>query len=80
MPDVLDAKESEIKEALIDTEDPKIKVLLDVDLDRNLEHGLIKFLKSRKSTLSRKHKDMTSISKDGINHKINIDPSFRPIH
>ena len=38
------------------------------------------FLKDKSKTFAWKHDDMIGIDKNIITHKLNIDPSFRPIH
>lgn len=74
--DVLEAKENEFNEVLVDPEDSNIKVLLSVDLDQDLT----KFMKNRKSTFVWKNEDLIGISRDIITHKLNIDPCFKPIN
>lgn len=39
------SEESEVKEVLLNLEDPEIKVLLDIELDQDLEKYISKFLK-----------------------------------
>lgn len=49
---VQEDKESEFKEVVLDPEDHKIKVLLGMDLDQDLEQDLTMFIKKVKSTFS----------------------------
>jgi ribonuclease HI len=76
----LEAREKEIKEVLLNPENPEIKVLIGTNIPQDIEQQLTAFLKSRSSTFAWKHEDMTGISKDVITHKLGIDNSFRPIH
>ena len=45
-----------------------------------IEQGLVKFLKVSRKSFAWKHEDMTCISIEIITQKLNMDPSFRPIH
>ena len=76
----METKEDKFKEVILTPEDPDTKVLLGTDIDQDLEKNLVEFLKSKKSTFAWKHEDMTGISKDIITHKLQVDPSFRPVH
>ena len=77
---MLETKESEVEEVLINLENPKIKVMLGTDLCQSLEKDLTNFMKDRKLRFYWKHADMASISTYTITHKLNDDPNFRPIH
>ena len=60
--------------------DPEVKALIGTELPLDFEEQLISFLKDRISCFAWKHEDMTGISMDVITHKLNIDPSFKPVH
>ena len=69
-----------MKEVPLGIEDPEAKVLIGSSMPEQIEHDLIKFLKAKSKTCAWKHEDMARIEKNIITHKLNIDPSFRPIH
>ncbi|KAK1421700.1 hypothetical protein QVD17_24249 [Tagetes erecta] len=72
--------EQDVKEILLEPEDPESKLFIGSGIQTDIEQDLISFLKRRKSTFTWKHEDMIGISKDIITYKLGVDPSFRPIH
>ena len=61
-------------------ENPEGKVLVGSSMLEQIKQDLLNFLRTRSKTFAWKHEDMTGIDKSIITHKLNIDPSFRPIH
>ncbi|KAL7598516.1 uncharacterized protein LOC111915615 [Lactuca sativa] len=77
---VLEKKEQNMKEVPLSREDTKAKVLIGSSIPEQIEQDLLNFLRARNKRFAWKHEDMTGIDKNIITHKLNIDPSFRPIH
>ncbi|KAD2393426.1 hypothetical protein E3N88_40403 [Mikania micrantha] len=69
------SREKEVKEVLLDPENPETKVLIGTNISEDIEEKLISFLKSRISTFAWKYEDMRVISSDIITHKIPAYPN-----
>jgi hypothetical protein len=54
-------------------------VKIDSQLPQDLKEGLILFLKSNKDVFVWSHEDMPGIDPSIIVHRLNVDPSSRPI-
>ncbi|XP_017224963.1 uncharacterized protein LOC108201178 [Daucus carota subsp. sativus] len=66
-----------LTEITLDTGDKK--VLIGEDLSPSLEANLVDFLTTRLDAFAWEHEDITGISPDVITHKLNVDPSHKPI-
>ncbi|KAK1419402.1 hypothetical protein QVD17_28569 [Tagetes erecta] len=60
------SEEQDVKEVLLELEDPESKILIGSGIQADIEQGLISFLKRRKSTFSWKYEDMTAIDERRI--------------
>ena len=77
---MLEAIYQDVKEVPLKLEDPEARVLIESSIVEKLKQELINFLKDINKNFTWKHEEMTGIDKEIITHKLNIDPSFRPIH
>lgn len=68
-----------IEEINLDDSDPKKCVGIGADLDTGIQESLIKFLKANIDTFPWSIHDMVGISLDVISHKLNVDPTFKPV-
>ena len=79
-PDSLDAPSTELTvQVQLDGSDPSNCVGIGTKLKGGITRELICFLKRNKSTFAWSTEDMPGISIDVTSHKLNVDPSFKPI-
>ena len=69
-----------MKEVTLGIEDPEAKVLIGSLMPEQIEKDLLIYLITRSNTFTWKQDDMKSLDKIIITHKLNLNPSFRPIH
>ncbi|KAG7622585.1 hypothetical protein ISN44_As04g033700 [Arabidopsis suecica] len=63
----------------IDESDPSRTVGIGSELEGEIKEELIAFLKSRSSSFAWSTKDMTGIAPEVTCHKLNTDPTFKPV-
>ena len=65
----------------IDLEDgrPERTTKIGADLTPKMKESLVKFLKENKDVFAWNHEDMPGINPSIISHKLNVNPSLRPI-
>lgn len=73
--DVMDA----IKEVILDPEKPKKKVQVGSRLIHEKREKLVAFLKEKMNYFAWDTSDMSVIDPKNITHKLNVDPSFKPV-
>uniref|UniRef100_A0A2N9FYE4 Reverse transcriptase n=1 Tax=Fagus sylvatica TaxID=28930 RepID=A0A2N9FYE4_FAGSY len=67
--------------ATIELEDgrPERTTKIGADLPPKIKESLVQFLKDNKDVFAWSHEDMPGINPSVISHKLNVDPSLRPI-
>lgn len=63
----------------LDPKDPTKTTRIGMILSSELNEVLVKFLKDNSDIFKLSHKDMPGISLEMMVHKLNVDPTFRPI-
>ena len=69
----------ELDTLVLDPSHPDRTIQVGSDLPNNIRPNLIKFLKSKSHCFAWSHRDMTGISEEVITHKLNVDPTFKPV-
>ena len=58
---------------------PERTTKIEADLPPKIEESLVQFLKDNRDVFAWSHEDMPGINPSIISHKLNVDPSLRPI-
>ena len=61
------------------TEKPERTLSIGADLSKEIREELITFLSNNLDCFAWSHEDMTGISSEVIVHRLNVDPSFKPV-
>jgi hypothetical protein len=69
----------ELEEIVLDDDEPSKKTSIGTKMDRTIREAMISFLKSNLVVFAWTHDDMPGIDPATICHKLNVDPSIRPI-
>ena len=69
----------ELEVIVLDDEKPHKTTNIRTKMDRRLKESMIKFLKSNLDVFAWTHDDMSGIDPSTICHKLNVNPSIRPI-
>ncbi|XP_024011113.1 uncharacterized protein LOC112086428 [Eutrema salsugineum] len=72
-------KQSQVDQVCIDPTDPEKCVGIGAELDNSIREALISFLQKNVSTFAWNISDMPGINPDITCHKLNIDPTYKPI-
>ena len=63
----------------LDDDHPDRQVFLGTDVPSDVRPELVNFLKARSDQFAWSHDDMTAINPEIINHKLNVNPAFKPV-
>uniref|UniRef100_A0A2N9FY66 Uncharacterized protein n=1 Tax=Fagus sylvatica TaxID=28930 RepID=A0A2N9FY66_FAGSY len=69
----------ELEEIVLDDDEPSKTTSIGTKMDRTIREAMISFLKSNLDVFAWTHDDMPGIDPATICHKLNVDPSIRPI-
>uniref|UniRef100_A0A2N9GWC8 Uncharacterized protein n=1 Tax=Fagus sylvatica TaxID=28930 RepID=A0A2N9GWC8_FAGSY len=69
----------ELEEIVLDDDEPSKTTSIGTKMDRTIRETMISFLKSNLDVFAWTHDDMPGIDPATICHKLNVDPSIRPI-
>uniref|UniRef100_A0A2N9ICY4 Uncharacterized protein n=1 Tax=Fagus sylvatica TaxID=28930 RepID=A0A2N9ICY4_FAGSY len=69
----------ELEEIVLDDEKPSKTTSIGTKMDKTIREAMISFLKSNLDVFAWTHDDMPGIDPATICHKLNVDPSIRPI-
>ena len=69
----------ELEKVVLDDKKPDQTTSIGTKMDGGLRESMIKFLKNNSDVFAWTHEDMPSINPSVIYHRLNIDPSIRPI-
>uniref|UniRef100_A0A2N9FYM4 RNA-directed DNA polymerase n=1 Tax=Fagus sylvatica TaxID=28930 RepID=A0A2N9FYM4_FAGSY len=69
----------ELEEIVLDDDEPNKTTSIGTKMDRTIREAMISFLKSNLDVFAWTHDDMPGIDPATICHKLNVDPSIRPI-
>ncbi|KAJ9539548.1 hypothetical protein OSB04_032281 [Centaurea solstitialis] len=68
-----------LEEVVLDPEHPDRKVFVGASLPPDIKNTIISFLKEHSDCFAWSHEDMVGIDPSIISHKLNVDPTFKPI-
>ncbi|KAJ9541250.1 hypothetical protein OSB04_027756 [Centaurea solstitialis] len=69
----------QLEEVVLDPKHPDRKVFVGATLTPDIKNRIISFLQEHSDCFAWSHEDMVGIDPDIISHKLNVDPSFKPI-
>ena len=69
----------ELEEVVLDDQKPDQTINIGMKMDGGLKESMIKFLKNNSDVFAWTHEDMPGIDPSVICHRLNIDPSIRPV-
>ncbi|KAJ9542262.1 hypothetical protein OSB04_028768 [Centaurea solstitialis] len=69
----------QLEEVVLDLKHPDRKVFVGATLTPDIKNKIISFLQEHSDCFAWSHEDMVGIDPDIISHKLNVDPSFKPI-
>ncbi len=69
----------ELDTVKLEDERPERTVRIDANLPPRMKESLIQFLKNNKDVFAWSHEDMPGIDPSIITHKLNVNPSLRPV-
>ena len=69
----------DLEEVPIDTDHPERTVKIGTHLEPTVRDQLIKFLQEHKATFAWSTDDMIGVDPNVISHKLNVDPTYRPV-
>jgi hypothetical protein len=69
----------ELEVVMLDDEKPHQTISIGTKMDNRLRESMIKFLKDNSNVFTWTHEDMPGIDPLAICHRLNVDPSIRPI-
>ncbi|KAJ9558342.1 hypothetical protein OSB04_012956 [Centaurea solstitialis] len=69
----------EYDQVVLDPKHPDRKVFVGATLTPDIKSEIISFLQEHSDCFAWSHEDMVGIDPDIISHKLNVDPSFKPI-
>ena len=68
-----------LEEIPLDEGDPGKSTRIGADLEGKIKKGLIYFLRKNIDVFAWSHEDMSGIDSSVITHRLNVDPSFKPV-
>ncbi|KAJ9536185.1 hypothetical protein OSB04_un000645 [Centaurea solstitialis] len=68
-----------LEEIVLDPEHPDRKVFVGASLPPDIKNTIISFLQEHSDCFAWSHADMVGIDPNVISHKLNVDPTFKPI-
>ncbi|KAJ9547542.1 hypothetical protein OSB04_020085 [Centaurea solstitialis] len=68
-----------LEEVVLDPEHPDRKVFVGAMLPPDIKNTIISFLQEHSDCFAWSHEDMVGIDPNVISHKLNVDPTFKPI-
>ncbi|KAJ9556549.1 hypothetical protein OSB04_011163 [Centaurea solstitialis] len=68
-----------LEEVVLDPEHPDRKVFIGASLPPDIKNTIISFLQEHSDCFAWSHEDMVGIDPNVISHKLNVDPTFKPI-
>ncbi|KAJ9544839.1 hypothetical protein OSB04_024546 [Centaurea solstitialis] len=68
-----------LEEVVLDPEHPDQKVFIGASLPLDIKNTIISFLQEHSDCFAWSHEDMVGIDPNVISHKLNVDPTFKPI-
>ncbi|KAJ9561688.1 hypothetical protein OSB04_006848 [Centaurea solstitialis] len=68
-----------LEEVVLDPEHPDRKVFVGASLPPDIKNTIISFLQEHSDCFAWSHEDMVGIDPSIISHKLNVDPTFKPI-
>ncbi|KAJ9547211.1 hypothetical protein OSB04_019754, partial [Centaurea solstitialis] len=69
-----------LEEVVLDPEHPDRKVFVGASLPPDIKNSIISFLEEQSDSFAWSHEDMVGIDPNIISHKLNVDPTFKPIN
>ncbi|KAJ9552839.1 hypothetical protein OSB04_016884 [Centaurea solstitialis] len=69
----------QLEEFVLDQKQPDRKVFVGATLTPDIKSKIISFLHEHSDCFTWSHEDMVGIDPDIISHKLNVDPSFKPV-
>ncbi|KAJ9544420.1 hypothetical protein OSB04_024127 [Centaurea solstitialis] len=68
-----------LEEVVLDPEHPDRKVFVGASLPADIKNTIISFLQEHSDCFAWSHEDIVGIDPNVISHKLNVDPTFKPI-
>ncbi|KAJ9548227.1 hypothetical protein OSB04_020770 [Centaurea solstitialis] len=69
----------QLEEVVLDHKHPDRKVFVGATLTPNIKNSIISFLQEHSDCFAWSHEDMVGIDPNIISHKLNVDPTFKPV-
>ncbi|KAJ9566692.1 hypothetical protein OSB04_002658 [Centaurea solstitialis] len=69
----------QLEEIVLDPEHPDRKIFVGASLSPDIKNTIISFLQEHSDCFAWSHEDMVGIDPSIISHKLNVDPTFKPI-
>ncbi|KAJ9557256.1 hypothetical protein OSB04_011870 [Centaurea solstitialis] len=69
----------QLEEVILDHKHPDRKVFVGATLTSDMKNSILSFLLEHSDCFAWSHEDMVGINPDIISHKLNEDPSFKPV-
>ncbi|KAJ9544306.1 hypothetical protein OSB04_024013 [Centaurea solstitialis] len=69
----------QLEEVVLDPKHPDRKVFVGATLTPDIKSEIISFLQEHSDCFAWSHEDMVGIDPDIISHKLNVDPTFKPV-
>ncbi|KAJ9535562.1 hypothetical protein OSB04_un001302 [Centaurea solstitialis] len=69
----------QLEEVVLDHKHPDRKVFVGATLTPDIKNSIISFLQEHSDCFAWSHEDMVGIDPNIISHKLNVDPTFKPV-
>jgi hypothetical protein len=69
----------ELNKVILEEECPEKTTRIGANLSPSMKGSIVRFLKDNKDVFAWSHEDILGIDPSIISHKLNVDPSLRPI-